>query len=120
MSPQKDNLYVQVLLACALATCDDFGYFAAADVRRPMSLIMKRLYEIPSFSRHLTAFCRPERGAVLQQIGEKYQRRFRFRNPLMQPYVVLKGVADGIVTVDEIMDSAGESAAESDSTEANS
>ena len=106
MSSQKDNLYAQALLACALASCDDFGYFAAADVRGPMSAIMKRPYEIPSFSRHLNMFCRPERGEVLQQIGEKYQRRFRFRNPLMQPYVVLKGIADGLITLDRITDSA--------------
>jgi len=32
-SARRDNIYSQVMLACALARTDDLGYFAAADVR---------------------------------------------------------------------------------------
>jgi len=55
-SPQPDNLFSRVLLACALAEHDRFGYFAAADVREPLSQIMKRHYQIPSFAKYLKRF----------------------------------------------------------------
>ena len=94
-SPQTDNLFGQVLLACARAETDDFGYFAAADVREPMSRIMKKRYEIPSFARHLHSFCQPERGCVLRKEGEKHRYRYRFSDPLMQPFVIMKGIVEG-------------------------
>ncbi len=97
-SPRKDNLYRQALLSCALAETDDLGYFAAADVRTPMSLIMGKKYEIPAFSRHLNEFCEASRGSILQRIGSKRRFRFRFQNPLMQPFIVMHGLAHGIVT----------------------
>jgi hypothetical protein len=95
MSPHKDNLYGKVLLACAIAQGDEQGYFAAADVREPMSKVAKQKYEIPSFSRHLHDFCEDNRGMVLRRIGAKHSFRFRFANPLLQPYVIMKGIADG-------------------------
>lgn len=104
MSPRKENLYAQVLLACALAQCDEFGYFAAADVRRPISVIMGRNYEIPAFSRHLKTFCGNARGCILQEIGDKYQRRFRFDNPLMQPYTIIRGIAEGLIDLSQLED----------------
>lgn len=93
-SPQTGNLFGQVLLACARAKTDDFGYFAAADVRTPMSRIMRKRYEIPSFARHLNRFCQPERGCVLRKEGEKHRYRYRFSDPLMQPFVIMKGIVD--------------------------
>lgn len=103
-SPRTESLFRQVLLACALAPCDEFGYFAAADVRRPMSEIMKEEYGIPRFIGHLGKFCEESRGQILQEIGERYQRRFRFENPLMQPHIVMRGVASGMITLDQLQD----------------
>lgn len=93
-SPQSGNLFGQVLLACARATTDNFGYFAAADVREPMSKIMGKVYEIPSFARHLSSFCQPKRGNVLRKEGEKHRYRYRFSDPLMQPFVIMKGIIE--------------------------
>jgi Cdc6-like AAA superfamily ATPase len=97
MSQRKDTLFEQVLLACALAKTDDLGYFAAADVREPLSKIMGRNYEIPSFSRHLNDFCDMARGSILHKIGIKRRYRFRFVNPLMQPFVTMQGCAHGLI-----------------------
>ena len=93
-SPRPDNLYKQAILACALARTDDLGYFAAADVREPMSTIMVRQYDIPSYSQHLTQFCSSERGEALQRTGSERRWRFRFKNPLLQPFVVMQGLKD--------------------------
>lgn len=88
----RENLYKQVLLACALAKTDDLGFFSAAAIRDPMSSIMKRRYDIPAFSQHLSAFCSEERGPILQQTGKKRSYRFRFINPLLQPFVIMRGI----------------------------
>lgn len=93
-SPQTGNLFGQVLLACAKAKTDDFGYFAAGDVRKPMSQIMGKPYEIPSFARHLSSFCLAERGRVLRKEGARHRFRYRFTDPLMQPFVIMKGIVD--------------------------
>jgi hypothetical protein len=99
-SPQKDNLYTHVLLACAMAETDEFGYFAAGDVRGPLSKIMGRRYEIPSFAKHLNDFCQTARGAVLKKSGVKHKFRYRFTSPLMQPLIIMKGMMDGLVNDD--------------------
>lgn len=94
----RENLYPQVLLSCALAKPDPLGYFAAVDVREPLSAIMKKRYEIPAFSQHLNAFCEDVRGPVLQRVGTSRRYRFRFENPLMQPFVVMDGIRKGLIT----------------------
>lgn len=96
-SSQPNNLYERVLLACALANRDQFGFFAAADVKDPLSAIMKRSYEIPSFAKHLKHFCDPNGGFVLRREGVARKYRYRFTNPLMQPFVTMKGVVDGLI-----------------------
>jgi Cdc6-like AAA superfamily ATPase len=99
-SHRNENLYKQVLLSCALARTDIRGSFAASDVRQPMRTIMGRPYDIPAFSRHLNDFCESDRGPVLHKDGTARRFRFRFVNPLMQPHVIMRGIADGLITAD--------------------
>jgi hypothetical protein len=64
-----------------------------------MARVMRHKYEIAAFSRHLNDdFCAKERGPILEKRGYRRRYRFRFLNPLMQPYVLMKGIADGILT----------------------
>jgi hypothetical protein len=93
----RGNLYSQVLLACALAKTDEWGYFPAVNIRKPLSDIMKRRLDIPAFAQHLKDFCSSKRGALLQRTGYPRRYRFRFENPLMEPYVVMRGMNDGII-----------------------
>jgi Cdc6-like AAA superfamily ATPase len=94
----RETLYPQVLLACALAQGDELGYFAPTDVRDPLTEIMGHKYEIPSFVQHLHALSEPERGPVLHKRGAPRRYRFRFINPLLQPYVVMHGVEEELIT----------------------
>ncbi|WP_120967020.1 AAA family ATPase [Comamonas sp. lk] len=98
----RENLYPQVLLACSLAEQDGLGYFAAVDVRAPLSKIMHKAYEIPAFSQHLNAFCEPGRGPVLQRTGTTRRYRFRFINPLLQPFVLMDGIKKELISPDEL------------------
>lgn len=101
-SHRSDNLYGKVLLACALAATDDMGFFAAADVREPMQKLTGKRYDIPAFSRHLNDFCAPSKGPVLQKQGSPRRYRFRFINPLMQPFVIMHGRANGLISSEPV------------------
>ncbi|MBE3088225.1 MAG: hypothetical protein IMZ71_03810, partial [Chloroflexi bacterium] len=101
-SPRKDNLFKQVLLACALAPKDELGYFTASGVRDPMTAIMQQKYEIPAFARHLKEFTSENRGMVLKKSGTERRWFYRFSNPLVQPFVILHSLARGLVS-DELL-----------------
>jgi Cdc6-like AAA superfamily ATPase len=103
-SAKKDNLFAEVLLACALAPKLDLGYFAAGAVREPLSAIRDMQVQIPSYVRHLSKFTQERRGAVLQQVGEKRGFFYRFANPILQPYVILTGLSQGIITDDLLLE----------------
>jgi Cdc6-like AAA superfamily ATPase len=96
-SPRPDNLFKEVLLACSHAHPDELGFFAANDVIWPMTEIMGSRYEIPSFARHLKEFCEEGRGSILERRGVTRKFRYRFRDPLMKPYITLQGVASGML-----------------------
>lgn len=95
-SHQPGNIYREVLLACALSEVDDLGYFTAASVRTPLQRITGRDIDIPNFAQHLKAFSEDERGPVLSREGQQRRWRYRFKSPLMRPYIVMRGYADGI------------------------
>ena len=94
----RENLYKQVLLACALAETDSLGFFSAGDVALPMGTIMGRPFDILAFAQHLYTFCERSRGPVLQRSGVTGSYRFRFKNPLMLPYVIMSGLKSGLIT----------------------
>jgi len=95
-SNQARALFRHVLTACALARPDDAGYFTPAAVRDPISSILKRPMEIANFQDTLRDFAE-KRGKILERTGEARSYRFRFANPAMQPYVIMRGIRDGIV-----------------------
>ena len=101
MSARTDSLYRQVALACALARTDELGYFTAGAVRTPMAAIMGKPYAIPAFAKHMNEFCGAERGAILEKIGARRNYRFRFRNPLLPPYIIMSGIAHGLIGAEE-------------------
>ena len=100
MSARADSLYRQVALACALAPTDELGYFTAGAVRGPMRAIMGRPYAIPAFAKHMNEFRGDARGSILEKIGTRRNYRFRFRNPLLPPYIIMNGIAQDLISAD--------------------
>lgn len=98
----RRSLYPQVLLACALAPENDFGLFTPSDVRGTLSKILGRPTKTAAFARHLDELSGEERGRVLQKQGAGRTSRFRFVNPLLQPYVAMRGVSEGVVRVQDL------------------
>ena len=97
-SERSENLFLPVLLACALVPKDATGRFIAKDVARVLSDVTGTKYEVPAFSYHLDQFTTKERGKVLEKLGVKRQFKFRFREALVEPYVVMKGRAANLIT----------------------
>jgi Cdc6-like AAA superfamily ATPase len=97
-SQRKDNVFADVLLSCALAETDQQNTFAAQDVRVPMREITGKPYAITSFAQNLNDFCDDKRGPILHRTGGARKYRYRFVNPLMQPFVIMQGFRQNKIT----------------------
>ncbi len=93
----QDNFFQQSLLACALARTDDEGFFTANDVVEPYSAIMKERKRIAHFEKHLRRFSSDEGGNILIKRGGDRQQTFRFADPMMQPYVIIRGIQSRMI-----------------------
>lgn len=96
-SNQERARFRQILTACALARTDESGYFTAKQVQGPLAAILKKPIGIDGFNPNLKELASSKRGDVLQQIGSERIYRYRFKNPAMQPYVIMKGINDGFL-----------------------
>ena len=102
-SEREDNIFKQVLAACALAQKDNLGKFNAKAVASRLSEIMGESYDVPAFSYHLNEFCDPSRGSILEKSGDRRKFSFRFKKALMEPYVILECMSRGIITKKHVL-----------------
>ena len=91
------NFFQQSLLACALAKTDDEGFFTQNDVVIPYSAILKEKKRIAHFEKHLRRFSSEEGGDILIKRGGDRQLIFRFTDPMMQPYVLIRGIQSKMI-----------------------
>ena len=101
-SPRRQSYYFQVLLACALAPTNQLGYFRPADVRTPYSYIRGSSQNVSVIARYLHGLCEENRGTVLQKFGESHTYRYRFTDPVLQPYVLMRGLQSGLLTLEDV------------------
>jgi Cdc6-like AAA superfamily ATPase len=101
-SPRPVHLFKEVLLACAFAQKNELGYFTAAAVRDPLEIIAGRRLNIPAFSRHLKEFLGDAHASVLEREGLPRKYFYRFADPIMQPYVILNGISEGLISREQL------------------
>jgi hypothetical protein len=101
-SSQPGNLYREVLLACAIAPKNSLGYFTSGQVREPLEVIAGRRLEIPAFAKHMKEFLEPSRGSVLRREGKPRGYSYRFADPMMQPYIVMSSLNDGLISDEQL------------------
>jgi len=101
-SSQPGNLYREVLLACAIAPKNSLGYFTSGQIRDPLEVVAGRRLDIPAFSRHMKEFLDPDRGSVLRREGKERSYSYRFSDPMMQPYVIMSSLTDGLITTQQL------------------
>ena len=91
-SNQASNFLEEVLLACSLATTDESGFFTATDVLEPLDAILQRKNAHAHIKRHLLEFVSDRRGKILMRRGDARRYRYRFTDPMTQPYVIIRGI----------------------------
>lgn len=89
--------YRQSLLACALATTDELGYFAPSAILHPLGTILGRPVVLADVQKHLDRFASKEHGQILARIGTSKRYRYRFAEPIMQPYVIMRGIHEKLI-----------------------
>ena len=97
-SPRKTRLK-EVVLACAIAKLGDMGDFSPSDLRPSYSRIIGQDVDIDRFNPQLTALATTR--DILVREGEDRRWRYRFRDPLMEPYVLLKGLREGAISPED-------------------
>lgn len=102
MSARKGHIYSEVLLAAALAQVDDLGYFAPSDLQRPLTEFLGREAKVSLFGQHLKNLCEEDRGSILEATGTNRRYRYRFEEPMMQPFILMQGLRDKRITREQI------------------
>jgi energy-coupling factor transporter ATP-binding protein EcfA2 len=95
-STKAKNQYREVLLACALAPTDERNRFTAKGVGAQLSKILGYEVAMTSFGRNIEQFCAMERGPALVREGSRKNYHYYFDYALLKPYVVIKGLSDGL------------------------
>jgi hypothetical protein len=65
-----------------------------------MSKILDRNCSVASFNDKLVEFCSAGRSQILQRSGKERAWRYRFRDPLMGPFVLMTSLDDDIITIE--------------------
>lgn len=103
ISPRQGNIYKEVLLAAAMSPIDDLGYFAPADLQKPLAQILGTAEtKVSLFGQHLKNLCETDHGKILEQVGVPRKYRYRFSEPMMQPFILMSALAKGLLTRDQV------------------
>jgi len=95
----------EMLIACATAQSDEYGFFSPNALLAPLKKIRGRDMQVGEFNERLKEFTKSDRGSILQSSGATYKKRYRFSDPLMEPFVLIKSVTDGLITVQSVASS---------------
>jgi hypothetical protein len=85
------------LVACALASADELSYFASTDVAVALSYLLGEDKKSGHVNSHLQRFSAPPHWVLERRELSQRKIRYRFRDPLMRPFVLLKGYQNGII-----------------------
>jgi hypothetical protein len=94
----RRGIYPEILLACALSPRDAFGTFTVAGVCETVTRIVRR--EVRGLTNQVSALTEAGRGAVLDKQGTAKSARYRFVDPLLEPYILMRGLEPGWMTHD--------------------
>ena len=90
MSTRIDNIFEDVLAACAITVTDEHGTFRASDLEKALEKITGKSIPLNSYIYHLGKLCQEDRKHVIQKITSGKISRYKFKNPLLKAYVLLK------------------------------
>ena len=96
-SNHRNATFRQLITACALVKTDESGWFTPKDICAPYSKIIGDHRSVETYSERLKDFSTDKRGNILFKRGNERNYRFRFAEPAMQPYALMKGIESGFI-----------------------
>jgi Cdc6-like AAA superfamily ATPase len=89
---QEGGRYAQVLLACALLDCDEFGYFSSEQVSESLTGMDAEGSDVNADSE-LWHLSQSDRGPALEdRTFADGSTRYRFCEPLLQPFLIVRAL----------------------------
>ncbi|HTR97044.1 MAG TPA: AAA family ATPase [Candidatus Acidoferrales bacterium] len=92
----RRGIYPEILLACALAPRGEMGAFAVRDVCDTLTSIVRR--EVRGLTNQVSALTEEGRGSVLEKRGAASRATYRFVDPRLEGYILLRGLEQGWTT----------------------
>jgi hypothetical protein len=93
-SNHSGTLFELVIQACALAEKDSLGRFTAKAVGAPLAELAGKSYPTGAYQSHLAKFCEVQRGPLLKRSGSQRSYKWRFVNPQIIPYILIRGAKE--------------------------
>ena len=81
-----------------MTSVGDILFFAASDAVKPLAEILGRDVALADFQKHLDAFITTDRAEVLVRRGTAKRFRYRFREPIMQPFTIMRGIKEQVIS----------------------
>jgi Cdc6-like AAA superfamily ATPase len=97
-SRRENNIFQEVILACAITPSDSGGVFKPAEVIKNLKLIDPgKFHHHARVQQYLSQFILERRGKILIRSGIKADYRYRFSDALMQPFIVMRAIKDTMI-----------------------
>jgi hypothetical protein len=88
----RRGIFPEILWACARAPRGADGSFSTHSVRDTLQRMLKR--EVRGLTNQISVLAEDTRGQVLIRVSGAPNPHYRFADPRLEPYVLLRGLAD--------------------------
>ncbi len=88
----RRGIFPEILWACAHTPREGDGSFATLAVRETLQRMLKR--EIRGLTNQISVLAEDTRGQVLVRVSGAPNPRYRFADPRLEPFVLLRGLGD--------------------------
>lgn len=95
ITARADARLDETLLACAMVQQDEMGWFAAAALRDPFTQILGAPRSTNQYGHHLKRFSDGPDAVLEARWSGARTVRYRFRDPLMRPFILMKAIQAG-------------------------
>lgn len=103
----RRGIFPEILWACARSPREPDGSFSTQSVREALQRLLKR--EVRGLTNQISVLAESTRGQVLEKVSGAPNPRYRFVDPRLEPYVLLRGLGDRDLPRVHASDSARES-----------
>ncbi len=100
VSGRADAQLAPTLLACAMAKTDDLGFFSSTDAARELTKILGQQRGPAHVNNHLRRFAAEPIWILDERRRGERSIRYRFHDPLMRPFVMIRGYSLGLLPKD--------------------